>query len=85
MDDSAENNGFSSQTDTTDKTDITCLSEPLTSMFDSTAVNLENGGCVKIYIHKIIRHRNKDHMIIWIRWQFSKVWIIIGNSTEEAE
>ena len=42
LDDSAENNHCSSQTDTTDQTDITCLPEPFTSLFDSTAVKLGN-------------------------------------------
>ena len=42
LNDSAKNNDFSSQTDTADETDVTCLLEPLTSLFDSTAVNLGN-------------------------------------------
>ena len=53
FDDSAENNDFSSQTDTADKTGVTCLSEPLTSLFDSTPVNLRNDDltslCKDIY------------------------------------
>ena len=53
FDDSAENNDFSSQTDTADKTDVTCLPEPLTSLFDSTPVNLRNDDltslCKDIY------------------------------------
>ena len=40
--DSAENNEFWSQTDATDETDITCLQETLTSLFDSAALNLGN-------------------------------------------
>ena len=42
LDDSTENIDFSSQIDTADETNVTCLPEPLTSLFDGTAVNLEN-------------------------------------------
>ena len=53
LDDSAENNDISSQTDTADETDIRCLPKPLTSLFDSTAVNLGNDDltslCKDIY------------------------------------
>ena len=42
LDDSTENIDFSSQIDTADETNVTCLPEPLTSSFDGTAVNLEN-------------------------------------------
>ena len=40
LEDSTENIDFSSQTDTADETDVTCLPELLISLFDSTAVNL---------------------------------------------
>ena len=42
LDDSTENIDFISQIDTADETNVTCLPEPLTSLFDGTAVNLEN-------------------------------------------
>ena len=44
--DSAENNEFWSQTDATDETDITCLQETLTSLFDSAALNLVNDDSI---------------------------------------
>ena len=44
--DSAENNEFWSQTDATDETDITCLQETLTSLFDSAALNLGNDDSI---------------------------------------
>ena len=49
MDNSAENIDISSQTDTTDENDITCLLEPLTSLFDSTAVNLGNDDLTSLH------------------------------------
>ena len=42
MDDSAENIDINSQKDTANETDVTYLPKPLTSLFDSTAVNLGN-------------------------------------------
>ena len=49
MDNSAENIDISSQTDTTDENDVTCLPEPLTSLFDSTAVNLGNDDLTSLH------------------------------------
>ena len=68
LDDSAENNDFSSKMDTANETDITCLPEPLTSLFDSATVNLENDDltslCKDICSQYTIRHTDKNHMII---------------------
>ena len=54
--------------DTANETDITCLPEPLTSLFDSATVNLENDDltslCKDIYSQYTIRHTDKNHMII---------------------
>ena len=63
LNDSAQNNDFSSQADTADadETDITCLPETLTSLFDSAAVNLGNDDltspCKDIYLqyHQAVR------------------------------
>ena len=49
LDNSAENIDISSQTDTTDENDVTCLPEPLTSLFDSTAVNLGNDDLTSLH------------------------------------
>ena len=68
MDSSAENIDISSQTDTADETDVTCLPEPLTSLFDSTAVNLGNGDltslCKDIYsqYHQEYRQKSYDNL-----------------------
>ena len=68
MDDSAENNDISSQTDTADETDIRCLPKPLTSLFDSTAVNLGNDDltslCKDIYsqYHQAYRQKSYDNL-----------------------
>ena len=63
MGDRTENIDFSSQTDTADETDVTCLIEPLTSLFDSTAVNLGNDDltslCKDIY-SKVDDKRNQN-------------------------
>ena len=48
LDDSAENNDFSSQTGTADETDIICLPGPLTSLLDSTTVNLGNDDLISL-------------------------------------
>ena len=67
MGDRTENIDFSSQTDTADETDVTCLIEPLTSLFDSTAVNLGNDDltswCKDIYsqYHQAYRKRSYDN------------------------
>ena len=67
MGDRTENIDFSSQTDTADETDVTCLLEPLTSLFDSTAVNLGNDDltslCKDIYsqYHQAYRKRSYDN------------------------
>ena len=68
LDSSAENIDISSQTDTADETDVTCLPEPLTSLFDSTAVNLGNGDltslCKDIYsqYHQEYRQKSYDNL-----------------------
>ena len=68
LDDSPENNDFSSHTDTADETDITCLPEPLTSLFDSTSVNLGNDDltslCKDIYsqYHQAYRHKSYNNL-----------------------
>ena len=67
MGDRTENIDFSSQTDTADETDVTCLLEPLTSLFDITAVNLGNDDltslCKDIYsqYHQAYRKRSYDN------------------------
>ena len=67
MGDRTENIHFSSQTDTADETDVTCLLEPLTSLFDITAVNLGNDDltslCKDIYsqYHQAYRKRSYDN------------------------
>ena len=63
LNDSAQNNDCSSQADTADadETDITCLPETLTSLFDSAAVNLGNDDlpspCKDIHLqyHQAVR------------------------------
>ena len=68
MGDRTENIDFSSQTDTADETDVTCLLEPLTSLFDITAVNLGNDDltslCKDIYsqYHQAYRKRSYDNL-----------------------
>ena len=63
LDDSAENNDFSSQTGTADESDLTCLPEPLSCLFDSTAVNLGNNDltslCKDIYSQYHQAYRQK--------------------------
>ena len=68
LNDSAKNNDFSSQTDTADETDVTCLLESLTSLFDSTAVNLGDNDltslCKDIYsqYHQTYRQKSDDSL-----------------------
>ena len=59
MDDSAENNDFSSQTGTADESDLTCLPEPLSSLFDSTDDNDLTSLCKDIYSQYHQAYRQK--------------------------
>ena len=76
--------------DTADETDVTCLPESLTSLLDSTAVDLGNNDltslCKNIYsqYHQEFRQKSHDNLAkVTILQRYNE--IIIENSTEEAE
>ena len=68
MDHSAENIDINSQKDTTNETDVTCLPKPLTSLFDSTAVNLGNDDLTSLrkdiysQYHQAYRQKSYDNL-----------------------
>ena len=75
--------------DTADETDVTCLPESLTSLFDSTAVDLGNNDLTSLcknisQYHQEFRQKSHDNLAkVTILQRYNE--IIIGNYTEEAE